>query len=72
MLQKMALSDINGRKGSCFCGDLMPQHRGILEHWVREHSCRGKREGREARCGMGTLWRDNWEVGYQLRCKRME
>jgi hypothetical protein len=29
-----------------------------------EHSHRGK--------GGGSLWRDNLEVGYHLRCKQME
>jgi hypothetical protein len=38
---------------------------------VGEHPHRGKGEGEEGRCGMGGLWRDNWEVEYHLKCKRM-
>jgi hypothetical protein len=38
--------------------------------WVEEYPHRGKREGREGRCGIGELWRSNQEVVYHLRCKK--
>jgi hypothetical protein len=36
---------------------------------VGEQPHRGKGEGGEGGCGMGSLWRGNQEVGYHLRCK---
>jgi hypothetical protein len=55
----------------------MAQYRGIQEEWggrgwVREYPHRGKEEGGEEGCGMGGLWKGNWEMGYHLRCKQME
>lgn len=73
----MALSDITGTGGPWSCGDLMPQHRGIMEggvgeaEWVGKKSHRGKEEGRERGCRMGVLWRNNQEVWDHFRCKLM-
>jgi hypothetical protein len=39
---------------------------------VGEHPDRSKGEGGKGGCGMGALWRGDWEVGYHLRCKWME
>jgi hypothetical protein len=57
----------------------MPQYRGMLEGDRRvwesgEHPHRDKGEGEKGSCvvGEGGLWRGNLEVGYYLRCKRME
>jgi len=57
----------------------MPQHRACWSSgageggWVGKHPHRGKGEGGKGRCGMGGgLWRGNWEVEYNLRCKQME
>jgi hypothetical protein len=52
----------------------MPQCRGMLERlggrrWVDEHPYRGKEEGRGVGCGMGVMWKGNWEVGYHLGSK---
>jgi hypothetical protein len=69
MVQRMTLSDINGKGGFWSCEGLMPRQRGCqrgevgVSEWVEEHTQRAEEEGRGGRewdegvCGRVTVKR---------------